>query len=103
MRTNVLDTSIDAFYSIPNRSKEQQSQRIISIVRSAVDMSLREIAQAYNTKFAPAKIETSSVSARCNELVSAGVLARSTPIRKCSLSHKSVHPVSFVPAQGSLI
>lgn len=103
MRTQVLDTSIDAYHSIGNAYKATVCDSIYSIVaESQAALSLREIQSRYNDLF-DANIDVSTVSGRVNELVTANRLERTTPVRKCNFSGKTVHPVSIVPVQLGLV
>ena len=103
MRTNVLDTSIDCYHSMGNMYKATICNIICSIVATANEsLSLREIQAKYNGFF-NANIDVSTVSARVNELVTAGRLERTAPVRKCNFSGKTIHPVSVVPVQLRLV
>lgn len=102
MRTQVLDTSIDCYHSMGNMYKATVCNFIYSIVAHAQEaLSLREIQAKYNSLLS-ANIDVSTVSARVNELVTAGRLERSAPVRKCNFSGKTIHPVSIVPVQMRL-
>lgn len=102
MRTQVLDTSIDAYHSLGNVYKENVCESIYAIVLLAHEsLSLREIQAKYNSLLS-ANIDVSTVSARVNELVTAGRLERTAPVRKCKFSGKTIHPVSIVPVQMRL-
>lgn len=103
MRTQVRDTSIDAYHSISNTYKATVCDSIYKIVaESKVALSLREIQSRYNDLYT-ANIDVSTVSGRVNELIVANRLERTAAVRKCSFSGKSVHPVSVVPVQMRLV
>lgn len=103
MRTQVRDTSIDAYHGIGSAYKATVCDSIYSIVaESKSALSLREIQSRYNDLF-DANIDVSTVSARVNELITAGRLERTAPMRKCNFSGKTVHPVSVVPVQLRLV
>jgi hypothetical protein len=110
MKSNVLDTSIDAYYSMPNQKKKGQADRIEAVVLYLcagtvnADCSLREIKRVYDRNFAHeyGEIDAGTVSARVNELIAAGRLERLETIRKCSKSGAGIHPVRPAPKQHSL-
>ncbi len=103
MRTQVLDTSIDAYHGIGNAYKATVCDSIYSIVAHAQEpLSLREIKYFYENLIGD-NIDVSTVSGRVNELVAANRLERSAPVRKCNFSGKTVHPVSIVPVQLRLV
>lgn len=103
LRTQVRDTSIEAYHNISNTYKATVCDSIYSIVaESNSALSLREIQSRYNSTH-QASIDVSTVSGRVNELIAAGRLERTAPVRKCTFSGKSVHPVSIVPVQMVLI
>jgi hypothetical protein len=94
VKTNVSDTSIDAYRQLPAVRMKNQCDRIFDVVKAAKypDMSLREIAQAYEAANGIA-IDISTVSARVNELIAAKRLERLQGSRPCRVSRKSVHAV----------
>lgn len=108
MRTNVLDTSIDAYYAMPNTKKAGQADRIEAVVKflcsgvPGADASLQEIYKWYQARY-PSKqdhIEYSTVSARVNELIAAKRLGRRTKDqrRKCSITNIGIRAV-FIPSK----
>ena len=99
MRTNMQTTSIEAFHSLPNSHVKTQADRIYDVVaahcaRSGRDASLNEIKLLYRAQFGK-DIELSTTSARVNALVAAGRLIRKEVARKCSLTGKSIKPISL--------
>ena len=101
-----LDTSVSAFYTMPNRAKQGQLNNICAVImrcaqRYGGDMSLREIAREYEQTH-KRTIDVSSVSARVNELIACHRLQRDQGTRPCCVSGKSIHPVSIPPRQGRL-
>ncbi len=103
MRAQVLDTSIDAYHGIGNAYKATGCESIYSIVaHTPAPLSLREIQFIYR-KLEGVDIDVSTVSARVNELITAGRLERTAPVRKCKFSGKTIHPVSIVPVQLRLV
>jgi hypothetical protein len=103
MRTAVLDTSVDAFRQLPSVALKRQSDRIFEVVNAcATDLSLREIAAAYEKRFG-LQIDISTVSARVNALIAALRVERLESSRPCTVSGKTVHPVRVPPkGQGAL-
>ena len=103
LRTQMRDTSIEAYHNISNTYKATVCDSIYSIVaESNSALSLREIQSRYNDTH-KTFIDVSTVSGRVNELITAGRLERTEPVRKCTFSGKSVHPVSIVPVQLRLV
>ena len=107
MRTNVQDTSIDAYRSMPVRKRATQADQIHSIVETfcsswGKDLSLNEIKRLWRRLYKK-DIELSTVSARVNELVAAGRLERLDTIRKCTvIKDSSIHPVRIPEGQRGL-
>lgn len=96
MRTNVADTSIDAYRSIPVRKLATQADRICDIVKLhfftwGANLSLREIKGLY--ELSGRQIDVSTVSARVNALVAAKRLKRLDETRKCNVTGIRVHPL----------
>ena len=95
MRTNVTETSIDAYHSRSRRTIGQaQCDRIVEYVERAGTATIAEIAQALH-------IEKSSVSARRNELIAAGRLVL-TDDRKCAVTGRYVQCVKLPTVQKAL-
>jgi hypothetical protein len=99
-RTNVADTSIAAYRSMPVKQLATQADRICNLVKNYCGMggdnlSLKEIKDMYNKAFCLTRpdIELSTISARVNALVAAKRLERLETTRKCSISGVSIHPV----------
>jgi hypothetical protein len=93
MKTAMLDTSVDAWRSLPVAKLKTQGDRIVDVVRAAgCDMSLREIANAYTWRFG-APLDISTASARVNALIAANRLERLEATRPCTRSGKTVRPV----------
>jgi hypothetical protein len=103
MRTAMQATSIDAYQQMPAVALKRQSDRIFEVVNAcATDLSLREIAAAYEKRFG-LQIDISTVSARVNALVTALRIERLESSRACTVSGKTVHPVRVPPkGQGAL-
>jgi hypothetical protein len=98
MRTNVADTSISAYRSMPVKRLATQADRIFLMVQQYCfawgreeGMSLKEIKASYQARYSD--IELSTVSARVNALVASKRLERLETTRKCSISGVSIHPV----------
>ena len=106
MRTAMLDTSIDAFHSLPNSQIKTQADRIYDIVaahckRVGRDASLNEIKRLYRATHGK-DIELSTTSARVNALVASGRLERLESTRPCAITKKSIHPVRLPMKQSEL-
>lgn len=90
------------------RQRKQQGDVVLDIVvaavrNGAIDMSLREIAQTF-TKVHRKPIDVGTVSARVTALVDAGRLVRLPgSVRACSISGKTVSPVTVPATQVRLI
>jgi hypothetical protein len=98
MRTNVQDTSITAYRSMPVKRLATQADRIELIVEQwclawgmEEGLSLKEIKALHQRRHGD--IELSTVSARVNSLVAAKRLERLETTRKCSISGIHIHPV----------
>lgn len=106
MRTNVQDTSIDAYKRMPARTLARSCDRVHECVAQGMrdghaDMSLQEIKAAYYAKWG-SRIDLSSVSGRVNELVAAARLQRLESTRACSVTGRQIHPVCIPKVQRSL-
>lgn len=90
------------------RKRRQQADVVLDIVLAAVrngaiDMSLREIAHTF-TRVHGKPIDVGTVSARVTALVDAGRLVRLPgSTRPCSLSGKTVSPVTVPATQARLV
>lgn len=105
MRTNVADTSIDAYKRIAVRTLKTQCDRIHEVIVLAMhaghaDMSLQEIKAAYKAEYG-SNIDLSSVSGRVNSMVGTR-LERLESTRPCSVTGRHVHPVRIPPMQKRL-
>lgn len=95
MRTQVQETSIDAYHSRSRRTIGQaQCDRIVEYVERAGTATIAEIAQALH-------LEKSSVSGRRNELIAAGRLVLGGR-RQCAITGRSVQSVKLPPVQKAL-
>ena len=95
MRTNVTETSIDAYHSRSRRNgSKAQCDRIVEYVERAGTATIAEIAQALH-------MEKSSVSGRRNELIAAGRLVLGGR-RQCAVTGRSVQSVKLPQKQGAL-
>lgn len=96
---HVATTSADAYAAIAPRQRKMQVDEVFDIVvalqqRGAADLSLREIAHEYHRKHGK-PIDVGTVSARVTNLVIAKRLVRvQGSERPCSITGKTVHPVS---------
>jgi len=88
MRTAIADTSIESFLDHRASGKLQAQQRLVMLSIHAgyrPDWSLREIGKVV-------KLDTSTVSARVNELIKLGYLERCER-RKCSVTGKTIRGI----------
>ena len=81
------DTSINAFRDLPQIKINRQEKKILRYVMSRIDTTRHEIARAL-------KMETSTVSARVNNMLEWGVLDECEYNRKCRVSGRTVHVVN---------
>lgn len=108
MKTNVADTSIAAWRSIPCEKLKTQNDRIEAIVAAAEkDMSLGEIKMVYRDMFQRSvpeekRIEANTISRAVNNLIAANRLMRRERTRPCKFSGVDIHPVFKPPLQNSL-
>lgn len=94
MRTQVQDTSIDAFYGHLSKSASQRKRIIAFIEQRRGNWSIGELAQELG-------LEKSTVSARLNESLAVGELIEA-PKRKDRISGIRVRPVRIPPMQMEL-
>ncbi|CAJ0737765.1 hypothetical protein R16034_00840 [Ralstonia edaphis] len=95
MRTQVTETSIEAYHSSSRRNVGKlQCDRIAEYVERAGTATIAEIAKALH-------MEKSSVSGRRNELIAAGRLVLAGE-RKCSVMNRTVQAVKVPAKQQSL-
>jgi hypothetical protein len=100
MKTAMRGTSLDAYRSLPVSRMKTQGDRIVDVVRAAGrDMSLREIARAYERAYG-LPLDVSTASARVHALCAANRLERLEATRHCQCSGRSVHPVR-IPQKGA--
>lgn len=91
MRTNVAETSADAYDAIRREGQLSNMQaRVMAAIESGRDYSLQEICRATG-------IPINAVSGRVNELKTAGRLQHG-PRRPCGITGRTIHPVRL-PAQ----
>jgi hypothetical protein len=99
----IADTSRESHGQISMRQRKTQNDEVFDIVvgacrNGAQDMSLREIARAFATVHGR-NIDVGTVSARVSALVDAQRLVRlKGSIRACTITGKTVAPVT-VPAK----
>ncbi len=99
----IAETSLEARGQISMRERKQQVDIIFDVVvaacrNGAIDLSLREIAQLYAAAHGKL-IDVGTVSGRVTELIVAQRLVRLPgAARPCSISGKTVAPVT-VPAK----
>ncbi len=103
---STLDTSATARRAITNREMAHKQREIYEIVlgcqrNGQPDMSLTEIRDTFE-RIHSRRIDLNRVSSRVSELVNAGRLVRATGMRSCSITGRSVEPVSVPPVQARL-
>jgi hypothetical protein len=106
MRTAVTESSIRSYRSLPNSQKKSVANLIFSVIERSSSlasngMSMAEIQR--DMERLGAHIEKSTISARINEMVAAGRLFRASYMRRCSITGKSIHPVSLALGQLRLL
>ena len=74
-----------------------QEGKILEIISLGGSLSLQEIMQIYRGKHG--NIELSSVSARCNKLKAGGLILEGNP-RPCSITHKTINPLTIEREKG---
>lgn len=100
----VADTSRDALKRISTAARMSILERIESVVtdsgrRGVRDMSAREIRDKIEADTGR-RIELSTITARVNELVTAGRLQRDPAYtRACTVTGQQIHPLRAVPKQ----
>jgi hypothetical protein len=107
LHANTAQTSAQALGSIGNRAIKAVSARLIDIVISgcrngAIDLSGKEIQKRYEQTYST-RIDSSTISARLNELVSAKRLIRQGVSRPCRVTGRYVFPVYVPPVQSRLV
>ena len=91
-------SSIEAHSRLSNTKRKSKSDLIESVVvvamrSGAVDLSMREIQAGLQSRF-EMRLDLSTISARVNELVTAGRLLRDKNYtRPCRVTGVGVHPV----------
>jgi len=104
MRTAVTESSILSFHSMPNTQKKSVADLIYSVIEKSRGQEGLSMAEIQNSLRAiKINIEKSTISARINEMVAAGRLYRYPHLRKCSITGKSIHPVSLAFGQMGLL
>jgi predicted HTH transcriptional regulator len=81
MRTNVKDTSLDAFDSIKHSGMQEQQAKILAVMEEGQAYTRRELSKLSG-------IETSSVSSRVNAMLE--IFVAVVGIKKCSISGRNV-------------
>jgi hypothetical protein len=101
------DTSAQALNNIGLRQLKGELDKIHDIVLAAArhgveDMSGREIQQRYELIYGK-RIDSGTVSARCNGLIAARRLQRCTFARPCMVTGNDIHPVKVMAQQTRLV
>lgn len=100
-------TSAQSLVQIGNAGKKTMCDKILDICiaaqrRGQVDFSGKEIQARYEAIHGK-RIESGTVSARVNELVTAKRLDRSDIARMCTVSARDIYPVRVPATQARLI
>lgn len=95
MKTNVAQTSIDAFYGVVQTDKQRQHAKLLAIFADGNDYSFRELSE--RTGMFP-----STISARVNELRDDLKLVERAPRRQCQISRIAVIPHRLKAKQAEL-
>lgn len=100
------DTSAHALAGLGLRQLKGELDKIHDIVLAAArhgveDMSGREIQQRYELIYGK-RIDSGTVSARCNGLIAARRLQRCTFARPCTVTGNDIHPVKVMAQQTRL-
>lgn len=104
---STADTSAASFDAERPRWVASKQKALYDLVlgaqrNGAADMSMRELQAAYE-RLHGKRIDMSSVSSCCNGLVAAGRLARSTPVRSCTVTGRDILPLSVPLTQARLL
>lgn len=89
MRTNVRESSLDAYYGylVPRGLQAQQQVILRAMARLGSDwLSRRQVAKAAN-------LETSTVAGRINAMIAAGLVEEDHEVTPCSITLRGVHKV----------
>lgn len=94
MRTQVRESSIAAYRDLGDSGKiGAQAQTILNHMKAGRDYSLQELSRLTG-------IAINAISGRCNDLKKIGLLVEAAG-RKCSITGRTVHPVSLPAPQGN--
>jgi hypothetical protein len=104
--TNIAPASRQALAQISLPTRKTKADLIDDVVADAMragfqDVSMREV-QARLMAAHGLRLDLSTISARCNELVSAGRLLRSKTTRPCSITGQGIHGLSKPMVQTSI-
>lgn len=96
MKTNMLETSLEAYTDLKSNGKSsRQVDLILSKLSHGQDYTLREIQQLTG-------LEINSVAGRVNDIKKLGELEHTTFKRRCSITGKLVQPVKLAAKQLEL-
>lgn len=95
MRTNVTDTSIDAFHAHEGKAATQRASILEFLKRNGGNWSIGELAKAL-------RWEKSTVSPRLHEMLYETKQLVEAPRRRDLISNVMIRPVQLPPVQGDL-
>ena len=95
MKTNVADTSIEAYHGHTVGDLTEGQRRVMAVIKEGRDYSRAEIAKASG-------LPLQSVCGRVNELLTAKRLEHG-PRRECAITQNTVNPVRLPARQMELI
>ena len=104
---NTTNTSAQSLDALGMSKRKSQGDLVYDVVRAHCvagggDMSGREIQAEYEAVHGR-RIDSGTVSARVNALVTAKRLVRSAGTRKCTITGADIHPVLVVAQQARLV
>jgi len=95
MKVLVADSSLEAYRHLRREGGlETQQARLLGSMRAGRDYSLQELV-------AITGIQINAVAGRVNELKAAHRLEQA-PVRRCTITGRSIHPVQLPVRQGDL-
>ena len=93
MRTNVKDTSIDAYDDLRHTIKlGKMQQEVLSVMKPKTLYTRRELSRI-------TKLETSTIAGRVNELIEAGFIDVVDKV-KCPITNKTVEALILTEKQN---
>jgi DNA-binding MarR family transcriptional regulator len=94
MKTNMAQSSIDAYHTLKASGMSESYSRILAYMKPGRIYSRKEVARALD-------IETSSMAGRCKELIEMGQIEVCGSIN-CPVSHMTVQAIKLTGQQANL-